>query len=151
MSNIFDWINLYSKSYHMTIEKVLALPINTDIKIFFMDRNIIDLSCIPEINPPYEAIKPSIFFRNNYYIIFNKSEEGIRGSWKWNTSNYQEVETDREFDIDTGDYWMPLTNSCYDNKHYTKYHKNTYLGWRGYMMLESDMNKCPDVMYMPKQ
>jgi hypothetical protein len=39
-----------SSSYHLTIKDILDIPIGETVCIFFMDRNMYDISCDENIN-----------------------------------------------------------------------------------------------------
>lgn len=159
-----------SYKYHLTIRDILDIPQGETVSIFFMDRNMFDISCDKIINNLNIPIKPSKFFRHGYYIDFTKkSLNGISGEWKWNwltTENLYinalDTEYDREFDVDMGGLWYPLKNNhipeideqeiCeiprdFAGKHFLELPESTRLGWRGPMMLRKYMDELPDIIY----
>ena len=151
-----------SREYHLTIKDVLNFPIGEKQRIFFLDRNMFDMSCRDDMNEINTPIKPSHFFRHGYYIDFVRNE-GILGDWCWvDGKTYRNVDNNRELDIDLGSLWYPLKESKvpigdrqeifkipkeYKGKHYTQIPSNTRLGWRGPMILVKNMDKCPDIIY----
>jgi hypothetical protein len=145
------WLDM-SRPSHLTIDDVLGMPLQQPVRIFFMDRNVLDLSANRNSNFSETHVSPSRFFRNCYYIDFTRTE-GIRGTWKWLYNGAPEAEESREFDIDMGTCWFPLRNGevyMYDDKsalrkHYSALPGTTRLGWRGPMMLASVMDSGPDV------
>jgi hypothetical protein len=159
---IVEWLNVGSRPYHLTIQNILNLSNGDSIEIFFMDRNVMDISCDKEYNEENIPIKPSHFFRNCNYITFTK-KEGIIGDWDWHCTLLTKKLTykEREFDIDLGDFWYPLKNnkvpesneydlfdlSKYSGKHYSEFSPDTRIGWRGEMMLKENMDKCPNVYW----
>jgi len=148
-----DWINNKTKKFHLTIEDIINIPIGKTINIFLLDKNILNMSCRLEINEPNVPTKPSIFFRNGYFISFTKIDNGIKGKWKFNKNPKKTYI--KEFDINIKDKWIPLKNEkifyreelddCdiinLKNKKYTEFSKYTRLGWRGPMMLLNDIDK----------
>jgi hypothetical protein len=142
-------------AYHLTIEEVLKFPVGELVRIFFMDRNVLDLCC--RDNPIDSPVPPAYFFRNCYMMDFRRSE-GIRGTWAQVTHG-DGTPTLQEFDIDAGTCWFPLKHDTlprYDDqdifdlgensgKHYTSFQPCTRLGWRGPMMRASDMDLLPHV------
>lgn len=152
-----DFVKI-SSPYHMKIKDVLNLPIGKPVCIFFLDRNMFDLSCDVKYNKINVPTKPSHFFKNGYYIEFTR-RLGIFGTWKWTYDNH--IDEGREFDIKLSNgIWYPLNSghilkqkeTFFDipkkfiNKHYTKLPVNTYIGWRGPMMLAENMDKCPNIV-----
>jgi hypothetical protein len=149
-----------SEPYHMRIKDVLNLPIGKKIRLFFLDRNMFDMSCDSENNPVGIPIKPSQFFRAGYFIDFTRRKE-LRGTWKWTYAG-GDSEEDSEFHIDLGKSWYPLRNDripekdsqsvfqipdSFAGKHYSNLDPNTKIGWRGEMMYARDMDKCPNIIY----
>lgn len=153
------WLYEDSLRYHMTIKDIVDIPVGEKTEIFFMDRNILDLI---EDNKKYIPILPSEFFSKCYFITFTKIDNGIRGTWLWNTySDIGNCPEHREFDIDLGSFWYPLKNDKVPlndeqgnirfgknaGKHYSAFSDNTRLGWRGPMMLKENMDKCSSIIY----
>ena len=150
-----------SKPYHLTIGDVLNFPVGKIIRIYFLDRNMFDLSCDDQINPIGQPIRPSEFFRRGYFIDFTRRDD-LKGTWRWTFDDYTYTDNDREFDLALGEHlWYPMKDSKvpekdwqgiftipedFAGKHYQELPLNTKIGWRGPMMLASNMDKCPDVV-----
>ena len=159
------WLK-YTEPYSMTIKDVLSIPKGETVHIFFMDRNMYDISC--DENPVGKPIKPSVFFKGGYYIKYTKTDEdGIKGDWSWYAYGEKMDDTynnNWEFHIDLGHCWYPLKNDCVPEKDeqklfktgqksgkcYRQFPENTLLGWRGAMMLVENMDKCPDIILRKK-
>jgi hypothetical protein len=149
-----------SRKYHLTIGDVLSFPVNEKKHIFFMDRNMYDISCDIKYNPVGLPIRPSHFFRKGYYINFTRIT-GLHGIWEWLYDSDPHIDNDREFDVDMDRCWYPLEYDHVPNideqgvfkipkkfagKSYTQLPKDTRLGWRGPMMLVENMDKLPDIV-----
>lgn len=152
-----EWGQKSSKPYHLTLQDIINIPKGTSKTIFFLDRNMFDLSCDEQYNPVNTPIKPSQFFRHGYYILFNKTDDGIKGNWTWLgawVDQKTQPEIHREFDINyEHKRWYPLTDGKllntgdFHSRHYTSFPLSTKLGWRGEMMFQENMDKCPDIIY----
>lgn len=150
-----------SRTYHLTIKDILDMKEGEVLNIFFLDRNIFDQSCNEHVNTIGEAVAPSRFFKNGYYIDFTKTT-GIKGIWTWHYPGGTDKELEeREFDLDLNSLWYPLNNdrvpsedsqgiwtipSEFAGKHYTELDDSTRLGWRGPMMRKSDMDNLPSII-----
>lgn len=148
-----------SKPYHLTIGDVLEFPVGKSVRIFFLDRSMFDLSCDNKYNPIGQPIRPSEFFRQGYFIDFTRRDD-LKGTWTWTFNG--SVDNDREFDLALGEHlWYPMRDSKvpekdsqgiftipedFAGKHYQELPRNNRIGWRGPMMLASNMDKCPDIV-----
>lgn len=155
------WLSETSKKYHLTIEDVKKFDLNKPMNIFLMDRNILNRCCDAKINEKCKSIKPSVFFRNAYFITFTKikNKDGIIGKWIFNKNpNNSYI---KEFDILLENFWYPLKNNKinkeyhqeideldkYAGKNINEFSKKTKLGWKGPMMLMQNMDMCNNVSW----
>jgi hypothetical protein len=159
-----EWLK-ESKPFHLTINDILKLPAGKKVEIFFMDRNLTDITCEDNINPQNVSKTPTNFFRKGYFIKFLKLHDNdINGIWqlKYDGEWQPEMELDREFEVYLNDVrlWTPLVNGSVPDK--IKYgknrgkswktlDKNTLLGWRGPMMFKKDMNRLPKVYWTQQE
>jgi hypothetical protein len=159
------WVDL-SSTFHLTIQDILYIPSGSSKLIFFLDRNIFDISCDIDTNPINTSIIPSIFFRNNYQILFTKLNNGIKGTWTWRYPDANTKSENKEFDINylmgKHNSWYPLhnnsvpthniytnkpLNSKFDGLNILELPLNTKIGWRGPMIYMEDIDKLPPIIY----
>jgi hypothetical protein len=146
------WYDL-AWEYAITIETITKLKSGDRIKLLVLDRNVADIAF--EINEKDKVCNPLHFFRDNTMEYVHK--EGLKGKMVYSYGEY-----DTEFDIEYElHHWYPLTNGCLPKKDpqgfskfsykepkpWTDFPTNTRIGWRGPMMLWSDVIKMPDIYW----
>ncbi len=133
--------------YHITMRDILAMPQDTSINLFCMDRSI---SRSRGGQPPK---KPSIYFKDAHYVTFTKIG-GIRGKWLFNSNPRTTYLQEFYVYIQETDEWAMLRDDRifhskekkYVGRHYTEFPEDTRIGWRGPMMLRKNMDRCPPII-----
>ena len=146
-----EWIKVYSEPFHLTIQDIEDMPINKNFTLFLLNINILEKIYEDELDYTLPTIKPSVFFKNNNYIVFTKIQEGIQGKWIFNKN--PNIDYYKEFHIYLNNQWVPLNNNEFicpiskETKSYKELPPETKIGWRGPMMLVKDMDKCPKIFW----
>ena len=131
-----EWL-IAATDYHITIKDIEELPVGKTIHIFFMSKNLLK-KCRCGSG---KEIKPTLFFKDGYYISFTKSH-GIRGKWRFSSNPNKYYMKD--FDVSVDGQWYNLKRSLTP---YQDLPENTKLGWRGGpMMLVQNMDRCPNIL-----
>jgi hypothetical protein len=148
-----------SEKYKLTIKDVLSFKKGQQIKILCMDRNFCDTignlrrSITRYVFEGTDSFRPEDIFEPMIYT--HDSDLKGQGDWGYYKGEF-------EFDLEyKTDYWYPLTNgylpaedeqkcvafSWSKPQHYTQFPTSTCLGWRGPMILWTDLPKMPDVKF----
>lgn len=153
--NPIEYLYTYLQPHYLTIDDIEKMAENEQLDIFFIDRNVMDLS--NDIRETQFLYTPQEFFSNCYYIKFTKTQ-GLRGKWQWKFDNTEDEL--REFDIDLDDFWYPLINDTvpeldtqlfyyiqdkFAGKHWSELEKTRNIGWRGPMVRESVLLENPNI------
>jgi hypothetical protein len=152
-----------TKKHHLTIEKVLSIPIGVTVRLFSMSRNIGDFIN----NDMVDSTPPRDFFYGADIVSFTRYS-GISGIWRFDCWNDKIESQKRTFDVDvtnTGSEctWVPITNDGYvpstdpdglnydmgslAGLHWMFLNPTTRIGWQGPMMFEESLDSCPNVYY----
>lgn len=142
-----------SKPFHLTIKDVLEMEEGKKYNIFFLTPDMVDLSCHEKYNTPNVATKPSQFFKKGYFIDFYK-KAGLQGNWKWTFEKEIIIQYIQEFDLNVDTEWTTMIDGKVNigkekvPVHYTDFPlPTTFIGWKGPMMLSSNMDLLPDIVW----
>jgi hypothetical protein len=151
-----NWVNDLSRPYHLTINDILSVPIGETVRLIPLEPNL-SLSILNKVNKR-KKYKPSLFFKDGYFIDFTRQNQ-LSGEWRWFYCNtLQDTEPSRDFYIDIGKSWYPLVSSRIPlvdlrdffiipkqigGKHVYEIDKHTRIGWRGPIIMQKYIDKCP--------
>lgn len=146
---MYDWIK-FTKKQHLTIFDLEKWKINETKTVAIFDRNFEEYFIWDDLSK-YKIYKPRYFFKAN------KCKVTYRGNMVWSIDNFGDDECGRPVELDTailnnGYKWMPVINNyvrCSKKPGYSCsfFPNNTRIGWRGPMMLWTDLVNGPDVYY----
>ena len=143
--DMHDWINKY-KNKHLTIKTLKKWKIGETKDVVIFDRNF-DEHGINELEKQ-KCYKPDVFFKNNRVKV------KYNGDLTWEIHSWERFCTNVELDVtslNTNCMWDMIKDKhiVYGNKkkHWTKFDDNTRIGWRGPMMLWTDVKKGIKVFY----
>jgi hypothetical protein len=164
---IDDWIE-ETKANHLRIGDISKFKHGEKIKVLVMDRNLYDT--LYRINNENQLYKATDFFRESSAIYEHDCDLKGKIRYKWQSlPEYNNNENDDDINDNKRWYdlkfhieykngnWYPLENGILpaNGEHDTKLlefdHKwndfpdNTRVGWRGPMMLWSNVENAPDV------
>ena len=137
--NIRDWID--DTSRHATIQTITSLSPGDELAFLCIDRNFFDLI---DHNVGKEPRKFKKFFKNSYKIIYIHEHDlhdinGFNLHLEYNKDCWYPL-NDNGILPDNDDFGRPLNVT--HGHDYKNYPTNTRVGWRGPMVLisEIDMN-----------
>lgn len=145
-----DWYNK-SKKYWLTINDIIKLKPNDKIVLLSLHRNVLDI--------PYDTLKdnklykPEVFFKDSKDTYVHKKD--LVGDLKFDRGMEKDITFDVEYKKGS---WYPFSNGYLPAKdsqgrfkllgkktHWTKFNKKTHIGFRGPIMLWSDLKKMPKI------
>ena len=149
-----DWYEK-SRKYWLSINDITKLKPNVKLVLLSLHRNVLDI--------PYDTLKdkklykPEVFFKDSKDTYIHKKD--LVGDLKIDGG----IEEDITFDVEyKKDFWYPLQNGYLPAKdpqrafkllgkktHWTKFNKKTHVGFRGPIMLWSDLKKMPKIYKLP--
>jgi len=151
------WIEK-SKKYWITIKDIEKLKPNTKIKLLVLDRNVYD--CKDKFKRGQLYI-PEKFMTDNSAVYWKNNVASLKGYiiHKWQEKEDDIVPFDIEFDIQYDKKnWYPLTNGILPAedeqgyfkllgvaKSWSEFPKATHIGWRGLMILWSNLTKLKKI------
>ena len=145
------WIEK-SKKYWITIKDIEKLKANKKIKLLVLDRNVYDSKDKFKRGKLY---KPENFFIDNSAVYWKNNVASLEGKivHKWQEDH------NFEFDIQYDKHnWYPLLNGILPaedeqgfskllgvTKSWSEFPKTTHIGWRGPMILWSNLTKLEKI------
>ena len=168
--NYIDWDTKVRCDYALKIEDILKLKPGDQIKVLCMDRNVYDAALQEDIRG--KSLSPQKFFESNWAIYIH--EKDLKGAllfeFEIEDDNLDLVDmtdicqSDFEFHVEyetKHSCWYPLENgylpasdpqgfsnfSWNEKKHWSEFPLDTKVGYRGPMILWSNLDKMPNVIY----
>ena len=171
-NNSLNFDNWYetARNYFLTIKDVEKMKPDEKVDCLMLDRNVLDIAY--ELNKKNKPFRPEVFFRKNKITYTHK--QNLEGNFFEKNSSYiidkktkklkkinDDIIYDDWFQIEyKKEHWYPLINGYLPAKdsqgfskllgkkmHWTKFSKNTHIGWRGPFIKWSNLSKLPNIHY----
>ena len=157
--NYLDWINLAYEKFALRISDIANLNPSDKLDLLILDRNVWDTTLQPKFNEPNISHSPTDFFRENFGTYIRNYD--LSGQLILHQSD--PFVMNFEFDIEYKDhYWYPLfdgylpesdAQGIYGNfgfgkdMHWTEFDPTTRIGYRGPMILKSNLEMMPKIYW----
>lgn len=150
---MYDFINNYTRPYHLTLGDIKQLKVGDELDVVIWDRNFEEYWIWKDAESE-KLYNPEYFFKSNRHKL--KLTENMTWNIKfpfgetYNHSIHLDVSELSDYWI-----WMPLSsngNIVLDNitKNWTEFHNNTRIGWRGAIMLWDKLKEMSSVYHVPQ-
>lgn len=156
LSGSLEWSKWYdvSRKCWLSIKDIEKLNEGDKIVVLPMHRNVLDI--------PYDAHKKNTSYRPEKFFKVEKDTYIYHGDLKVLSKKYNSND-DGAWHLDVEykrDHWYPLIDGSLPARdtqrrtkllgkktHWTKFSKNTHLGWRGPMVMWNDLKKLPKLHF----
>ena len=155
----WTWCDLAVKKRKLalTIADVLRLKVGESVKLLLLHRNWADVTLEEPTNKRGHAYDPKRFFRKERVTFrkvkeistTNPVDEPLSGQLKWDNAhvNMKTFEM-TDFELLHKGWWSPLDERGFHQRvHWTRFPRNTPVGWRGYAIPWARLADMPKVFW----
>ena len=151
-----------SRKHWITIDTIQKLKPGKKVKLLLLDRNVLDgVSKKFKAGKIYSAAK---YFNHNTAVFWKTDDQNLGGKlkykWQENSKGHQDP-YDFEFDVEyTKGSWYPMCDGVLPAvdpqgfaklsgkaMKWTEFPKTTHIGWRGPMILWSNVKHLPKIYF----